>query len=390
MYITPARMFIRPKNINCKLVEAITEFHSHFEKQRRPSRESIVVDVHYENFMSVPVWIAFRNGTYSFIDKNVGSQTPYAFVATVTHNFRKASGLTSDISITDAYDVQTHNPTAAMVAVCKGIRERIRPHNYISIDTKTRYVVTEEEINQDPNGVYIEELDIVVSMNNSFPETLHPYCEAAKRGKAILKDNEAAQKKNEPQPLRYTVVIVDNDAKYNTRFIKIGSHVYEVPRVKDPKRENGVYVSGQDRVGGINPTNLCRRFYTMAEADSKLPLYCTAEEADSAHENTVKLKELELQQKTLQLKYDQLKHANEELLLKSEDLTRRAELDGMKLDVEHERIKDDAVRRQHEDNLKKEQDKRQRRHFMRVEVGDVAKLTVALISSYVTYKKLIK
>ena len=114
----------------------------------------------------------------------------------------------------------------------------------------------------------------VFCVENYHVETLHP---------ESLKGRELAGHQDyvKGRPTGTLFEIVDNQRMYKERFTFASNQVLRIPTVVDSQRPDGVYVTTVTDVGRSESTSECKRL-TMAEASVQYGLYATREEAESA------------------------------------------------------------------------------------------------------------
>lgn len=199
------------------------------------------------------------------------------------------------------------------------------------------YVVKISDIEAGGGALYLENLDITVSLHTFEAVAPHPATVRGKRNKNIEENPELNNLNNFAMSIR----IIDNAGRFSPRYLNVSGRVFRIPVSKDPERSDGVYVTTTGEAKGDNISlNPSCEVYTLAEADENLNIYRNYE--DALHHGTVSLRlERELQEK----------QSENKLLveqLKSENMSRQAIYDEYKLEAEKEQLE---IKRKHEAEL---------------------------------------
>lgn len=235
------------------------------------------------------------------------------------------------------------------------------------------YTVTRDDIVRNGGVLYLADIDLVINATQEEWMSLHPYSEAATRYQLI----EAETNVNNTERFGYSMYIISNDGAYNDKYINIGGCVYRVPSTKNQSLRDGVYLcsTGPAENDAIKPMPIALH-YTFEDAQEKLKLYDSAEEADKLGDQ---LSEREKEIKELQVQYRELEHEQ-----KIERMKFEQELDEKKR--ENERISMERQREhshlEHERTMRGIRDKEyyETRSYARKDSSEMMKFIPSLIT----------
>ena len=126
------------------------------------------------------------------------------------------------------------------------------------------YAMVDDQLTNSANGLYIPELDIVVTRYTNRP-TYHP---ASKEGLIMASKIEMVNEK-----LTYDLEIVDPDNEYGVRFCNIANAVYRIDPNKRMDKRPGVYLRT------VSKDIIKAEHYPFNKADEALQLFRTRDEA---------------------------------------------------------------------------------------------------------------
>lgn len=194
-----------------------------------------------------------------------------------------------------------------------------RPHEdktgLLDYTIYVQYSIDLNELNQIQEDYYHVPTDFLLSTKPLKEVSPHPFSKSALHA-------------TKPECARYSVgvdfMIIDNDNEISDRFIMLGSDVYKiVPRI-DKTKENGVYVSKYS-YSATHQTRVIHESvcYPLDEADEKLGLFKTVEEAQSSGNISKRLEKDLLDAKNIlrqrELEIERLKQEHEEKSLRFKD-----------------------------------------------------------------------
>lgn len=196
------------------------------------------------------------------------------------------------------------------------------------------YFVSMADFQANGSSVYIDELDIVLSLNSLDETPFHPHSLHGVRDRLMPSPLDEVG-----QAFHYRVEIHDRDGVFGDRFVNVGGEVFPIKRRTDQRGRAGVYVVSSYPANTITGVTSQRvRHYTFEEADKALHLYHSALEAQT-HGNPADLYKKEL---------EDLAHQNkvEENRMKAEARRRDAEFESRKRDweMEQQEAKRDQLR----------------------------------------------
>jgi len=192
------------------------------------------------------------------------------------------------------------------------------PGNRHSHQTCTvEYVIPVEDFDRNGGTLYLQNLDIQVSLLGSRKVPPHPHSYLGQRDR----DAYAFGTTMVPQGFFYGIYIRDRDGQYGQRFVNIEGEVYAVRVVHDPSGTelDGVYVVTSNRTGDTHHTDRnAVEYYSFDEADSKLGLYPSYNEAKSfgniqernKREYEDRANELRLREQALKAERMEVEHQN--------------------------------------------------------------------------------
>mgnify|MGYP001024817864 CR=1 FL=1 len=207
-----------------------------------------------------------------------------------------------------------------------------------------QYGVTKEDLYRKGNALYISNLDLVVTLLQGSNTPLHPFSESGVRNRLI----EQTEEINEVGGFGYRIDIVDNEQQFGPRFVNINNEVFKVHPQVDITRRNGVYRISSGPVEGDAPfTAPISRFYTFEEAEEKLGLYKSHNEAKTLGDVLASRKK-ELDEYALDIR-------EEEHRLKQEKMNREEDFEQFKRKLEKERLQEEEERKLREQRWKREE-----------------------------------
>lgn len=206
------------------------------------------------------------------------------------------------------------------------------------------FFISLAELEQNGNSIYIDEVDIVLSLNSLEETPYHPHSLSGMRERSMPHDPARRE-----EDFHLSIEIHDSDNVFGDRFVNVHGEVYLVRRRRDAIGRDGIYLFSNYPVMSTTGTSRQRvRYFTFEEADQKLQLYHTHREALTlGNPADVYRKQLEdLQQ------FNKV----EEFRMKNEARERDAEFDRQKREWERER--EEAK----QDQLRQERRLREREH----------------------------
>lgn len=269
----------------------------------------ITVTTTFINYLNSNISVVMRNGLRHTVPL-VHNRNKKVFIIREKYQIRSESfdellnlfSVCSDINLPD------------LSALEAGFNETMRFNKFgtacVTVDT----VIDLKSLERGKGSVYIPNRDLVISRSSLLDAVSHPFAT-----NTILIDKYKALVDNSKGASFY-IEIVDNEAQISDRFFYIDKTLFEIKPIKDPSRSSGVYFCSvtADIIG--NP-QINKVIYSIEEAQDRLGLYKTREEALSSGNTEASRKET-IQRLTHEISLNNLKHTAEqnELKTKSEEL----------------------------------------------------------------------
>jgi hypothetical protein len=207
-----------------------------------------------------------------------------------------------------------------------------------------QYGITKEDLYRKGNALYVSNLDLVVTLLKGEHTPLHPFSESGIRNRLI----EQTEEVNEVGGFGYRIDIVDNEEQFGARYININNEVFKIHPQVDRTRRNGVYrISSGPVTGDVPFTPPVSAYYSFEEAEEKLGLYKTHNEAKTLGD-VMAARKKELDEYALDIR-------EEEQRLKQEKLRREEEFEQFKRKLERERLQEEEDRKLREQWFKREE-----------------------------------
>lgn len=295
-----------------------------------PINPAMDVAISYDNNLGTPVTVVMRTGMTARLNPS-HRRGPSAF------SVRYRLSLAGDVNL-DMFRLSNANtPEGRLLkdALEYGDVYTQRRRRYADIT----YVVTREELLAKNGSLYLDNLDIVVSLLQDELVPHHPHSVVGIRNR-LVQENDPV---NRVDCFGYSLQIVDNHEAFGARYVNINNRVYKVPAVSDPERPDGVYrVSSPEVQGDFDHNPPVSQYYKFDQLESAgLGLYASYQEALTLGDQLgtrkaeLEVQSHELKQQEVQLKhermereseFDRRKQALEEIRHKAEDLRKSQEI----------------------------------------------------------------
>lgn len=310
---------------------------NHLRMERLPA-EDLREETLYLNGFAFPVKLVFRSGLSMVLPVNPDVMRHLQGRLQVRKDFRYRSSVKIDMK--QLFDVTVNSTDVEKAEYVKAINASVNEGAIMGMKPITLdYFIDTETIKNADHGVYIPELDIVLTRHVE-QDTFHPYSKAG-----MVLQSHAGIPAN---AFNYQIEIVDPDDKFGQRFINIAGRVYRINVSRHRKREEGVYLFSVSQEG----TSECR--FSFEEADTELKLFRTVDEAkvcgDMAEERKRMHEErkLELEQtihtNKVQMMELTMKHEREKAELQQEQQRIAADLKLANMDRERQKAENDHLR----------------------------------------------
>lgn len=214
-------------------------------------------------------------------------------------------------------------------------KERFGQYHY-----ELDYLIGLDAIEKNGGSLYLQNLDIVVSVMQDHLIPHHPNSEVGVRNRLVEEDETI----NNPASFGYSLRIVDSMGIFGDRYVNVHGQVYKVPCVRQSSLPDGVYLTSSGPVETESTFNkpVSKRF-SFQEADAHLKLYDSIQAAKT-HGDEIGQREKELRELTVNLK-------EKEQRLKDERIEREHEFDKLKVQMDREKAEEEANRKQEESRV---------------------------------------
>lgn len=303
------------------------------------------VKIQYINGLRKDAHVLFRSGFSIAFPSMPINAVGYvdSFIIRTTYNLD--SIITRSAAESLSYAPKDPEVTAGiLLSIREAFDEQVLRGSYnganITIDT----VVTHDMLLRSGGSVYMDDVDLIVSIVDFEALPVHPYSRKGREKARMRKRSEQSS----PSSFSYTLEVVDNRGIYGIRYSRIGDKVFKISPIKDNTRQDGVYVvSPRPSEGEYVFKEVIETFYTFEDAEKLLGLFRTYDLAfhsgDLAGHRKIELTEKE----------------HENLLLKSKIIREKEEVDQSKnilemfREMENSRYEREALdRRKHLEMLK--------------------------------------
>lgn len=254
---------------------------------------------YFVNGLPYDVKVVFRNGLAVVIPHvltNVGF-TKGRFM--VRHDYMYRGGVKPDLQQLSSVSEAGQGKERAELLKAVNFSETLLSNGYKRI--MMDYYVEDELITKTHDGIYVPELDIVITRYVARP-TYHP---ASPEGRALAVKQSVSNTK-----FTYDIEIVDPDDEYGHRFCNMAGEVHRIEPNHRKDVEPGVYLKA------VSKDNVKDDRHTFDQADDVLKLFRTRDEA-MAYGDIAKARDREIEQ----LKHENitLKHQQEIKSIENKD-----------------------------------------------------------------------
>ena len=221
------------------------------------------VTMSYANGFPYPVVVSMRNGLAVTIPpiNEKWSDTP-DFTVYVRYRFARNVKIDSHRLLDVIPDDASMEMKALKEAILESKVNVIRNGN----ECVLMYSVDKQLFEKHCGAIYLQPLDVALSMNSAEQPVFHPESVEGMR----LKVND------DVSGLNYHVYIVDKEGRYGKRWVNIGGKVFPVMPVRDSDEIDGVYLSIS---GHTNQSQVEKIYYTYDQATTELMLFASESDA---------------------------------------------------------------------------------------------------------------
>lgn len=305
----------------------------------------------------------------------------------------------------DLYNDLGNSPSAEASATMDAIEQMGVPGTRHSHNTcMVEYVIPVDDFDRNGGTLYLQNLDLQVSLLSTKKVPPHPYSYLGQRDRDAYNFGTTMV----PQGFFYGIYIRDRDGQYGQRYVNIEGEVYAVRVIQDQTGTelDGVYVVTSNRTGGNHHTDRnAVEYYRFDEADSKLGLYLSYNEARAFgniqertkrefedRANDLRLREQSLKAERLEIEHQNALNASRTDYLKELNRVKMLEYDRAMKNLEYRRKLVDEQLTRREQFFKREsqiaKELAEARSGKQKEVMEIVKLIPTIFTACVTLGQL--
>ncbi len=224
----------------------------------------------FYNSLNVDVIVAFRTGVKYVISRRSGSGIKGFVIRTSYWTTPTVKVDTHDL-LNDTGQLTSNEASLIERSIVDDTALKVRSTGIVD------YVLQYSDFEQHGGSVYLENLDITLSLADLPQAPSHPFSLAGIRKRLIHEYPDLT----EGRGLSYNVRIIDRLGRFGNRFINLGGEVFLVVAERNnTDLQDGVYAVSNHPVIGEQTTPLPRsRFFSFEVAEKELHLYRTFNEA---------------------------------------------------------------------------------------------------------------
>lgn len=247
------------------------------------------------------------------------------------------------------------------------------------------YDLTLEQLRQLGGTVYLSDVDYVVSLESIETPIYHPHSEKGRLQQVVLDSplQHPDIQRETPLGLGYSIIMIDNQGKNGSRYINIGNTVYRIVPRRDFSKKDGIYiVSNNSMSSKMGGGAFESRYFELENAEERLGLYRTPDEAEYGGDKTIAAKEglAKAQAELEQLKAERQKAEEKNGIAKAalEAQIREREVE---LTKEREAIAKERAEREHQENVRRKElaDYYEQRSYERRDTSEGLKFLPSLL-----------
>lgn len=238
-----------------------------------PASPQAHLNLGFYNGLSVPVTVITRTGVRYTIPFCQGA-TFRGFV--IRSSYRWGHGVKVDThELLNDQGLTTSQEASLLDQQLR--RDNPRIHRAYEPDGVLDYLISAREFEQMGGSVYLENLDLTLSVNEGPYVPSHPFSLAG-----IRKQLAAGVLAEEAKGLSYGIRIVDRLGRFGDRYVNIGGEVFQIRAERNNNEPaDGVYAVSQLPAAGMGQVPEQGRcvHYRFEDADKALQLYTTYNDA---------------------------------------------------------------------------------------------------------------
>ncbi len=283
------------------------------------------------NGLGCSVVAAYRTGLRQVIPHAI-TASRQAIMVRLTHLFHKAVNTDTALLLNDDGEQGSRQGQLISQAVSRAQREVSGGALNWMQSAHVDYFVSRAEIEQAGGSIYIESLDLLISLNGLSDVPHHPHSLHGER-QGLMALTPAEEHGN----FHYRIEIYDQDGNFGDRFINVGGEVFNIRSNRSGARRNGVYVVGSSPVMSTSGhlEERCQHL-TFEEAEARLHLYLSYKEALTLG-NPADVYKRELEDLAHRNRLEDANNKREEARIKNDQRTRDVEFEEMKRNFQRER-----------------------------------------------------
>lgn len=275
------------------------------------------ISTQYLNGLPVPVNITLRNGLTFTVPANPG-RLRYSPNFTVQVRYDVARDVNIDVGriLDDVDETDSLEKQLLKRATENATDNPYAPRSAFALD----FNVTLEEVKRCGGALYLEELDIVISLCQGGYVPIHP------AGSASMRMTERGMSRQPSEGFLLEITINDPHDQIGPRYMNLGGTVYKLPVIKDMTQKTGYYVvQSRDVETGYDAAEHETKFLSHDEFSGLFNVYSSQVDAETLgdpagirdrevkeREHAAKMEKLEREEKlrNVQSQFEELKHSN--------------------------------------------------------------------------------
>lgn len=239
----------------------------------------IEIRTQFHNYLGTEATIVLRSGLSTFIPCETPSRwRSYAgqFVVrtTIFINARICR------SVAECMHYVPRDATLSprvLLAIRKSFDEQVPDNKSRNVTIILDTVVSLEELRQHGDSVYLDEVDVVVTLKQAPGIPAHPQ---SVLGRQYDMQRQARNTNPGNAGFFYNLELIDNLDQYGPRYIRLGEHVFKLDVKRDRSRPDGIYLTSQKPVkGSVTVSGVHTQYYTFEDAQKTLGVFNNYNEA---------------------------------------------------------------------------------------------------------------
>ncbi len=289
------------------------------------------VQIKIFNGLGRPLAAAYRTGLRQLIPHAINSSRQ-AVMVRLSYLFHKTVNTDTALLLNDDGEQGSREGQLIAMAINRAQPE-VHGHAFNRMQSShIDYFVSLADLEKAGGSIYLESLDLVISVVGLTDMPYHPHSLHGER-QGLMPPTDS----REHIHFHYHIEIHDQDGNFGDRFINVGGEVFNVKADRSGQRRNGVYIAGSPPVmsaSGQAPTRC--HYLPFEEAEKKLHLYLSYKEALTLG-NPADVYKRELEELAHANKLEEAENKREEARIKNDQRLRDSEFEEMKRLFQRER-----------------------------------------------------